>query len=944
MVARTILLVGSSVVILLNSMSTKSPLIGIPASVAFLYLCSVACGEVFFATEKSYLRQVIGLIAFIILMALIGTVLILLAIFTEKLSLISLIALGFAVCLFSLFKRREDVRDTSDQLKSGKTLRIKPYLMLIPFLVSVSFAFYALVLARTGDGVKSVWVYIHPLFLPVFFLSSLSLVIMLFFTKIHVGLKLALICLYSFLAHSVFLLVWYPGRYGDTWSYLGNELFIDKTGTFYAYAWLYSQRFIADIIKYQGQYALVVFFRRMFSLDIYWVHVFFVPLLWSLLVPIVFYKLAESLSVKKSMRFSLLCALGAGLFPTLVYWGAISATYSLGLLFLLCSVTLLIYWANSGAKRILFLSLLASIISLFTHPITGVFALIVFFLGVIIQSRLHSILKLIAVVLTFPMYPLVSHFQGASFWLTGLSNIDNLLSFQFDMTTILLVFSFVGWLFSIKGKLIKGRNALMLFAFYAVVTVNYFLSMYGMKDVPVPQRIPVIGDILLVPFVALGLLVSLSFLKDGFSLVNLNPIKKAASSRMVATSAVCLLSALLLTSALYQAYPRQEITEVQPSAFELEAILYIDSISEGQYVVLGDTNLAGLAGGFLGIDYSYGTGSVKGIFGIPEWDWWNMRLYQQMINNPSLSVLETAMLKAGVGIGYFVVSVREQYYEKIVQRTSEVLQPNKTFGEGRLTLFRYTSSTLPITGNGPTITASYDNGPLTDVQTVYEYFSKSAVKYIARLTGHSSYNVTNYPTYWAFLELALNGANARPNDSSDVNTFIYIDGLKPEDTLEITWQANDHYPNAVWKEDSFKIGWQQATPTLYGFGKISPVVRKEGLYFAISGNFTPYVGDYAFYYEFKTVSNISTNGFPWVLVRWKSTGPVASVIVKYVDGSESQVLPYGSESSDWTVAAVRLEPDREVAYIIVGITNTPEQSVTGVRTLFVDYIIICAQA
>jgi hypothetical protein len=231
---------------------------------------------------------------------------------------------------------------------------------------------------------------------------------------------------------------------------------------------------------------------------------------------------------------------------------------------------------------------------------------------------------------------------------------------------------------------------------------------------------------------------------------------------------------------------------------------------------------------------------------------------------------------------------------------------------------------------------------LSDIQTEYQYFGKSDVMYNARLTGHSSYNITNYPTYWAYVEFTVNGATASPHESSDVNTFVFIEGLEPDDALEVIWQANDHYPNAAWKEDSFKTGWQDATPTLYGSGRISPTISKNGFELAISGNFTPYIGSYAFYYEYATVSNISTSDFPWILVRWMSTGPVASILVKYADGSESQVVPYGSESPDWTQAVVRLVPDREVAYVVVGITNMPEQSVVASQALYVGSIVICA--
>jgi len=942
---KIVILSIASTVILLNSMNTKSPFIGIPASLVVFYISSVTTSEIFFPYEKRFLKQALGLATFVLIMALLGTFLILIVKFTETLSLISLTALSLILCLLSMFKKREDVQSISTKSKSSESEQRESYLLILPFLLSVGIAFFGLLLGRTGEGVVSVWLTIPNFFLPTFFLSSLSLLVILSFAKISVGLKLALILLYSFLSHSLFLIIWYPGRYGDPWSYLGHARYIDSTGTFFDFNWLYSRGLIIDIMKYRAQSALVVFFRRMFTLDIYWIHVFFTPLLWSMFVPIFFYKIAKLLAVKNTTRIPLFCAFGASLFSTLIYFGAISTTYSLGLLFLVFSIMLLLEWVKSRAKRILFLSFLASIASLFVHPQTGVFALSFFFVGSIAQSRLHRMLKLLSLILTFAVYPYVSYLQGATFSQTGLLSLENFLSFQLDMTTPLLVFGFLGLLFSIKGKFVKGRSALLLFLFYVSVAVNYYVSLYGMKDAPVPQRIVTIADLLLVPFVVVGFMVTVDFLKYGFSRVMANPPKKVARSRSVALLLVCLFSSVLVTSALYQAYPHQEITEVQPAAYELEAILYIDSISEGRYVVLGDTNLATLAGGFLGIDYSYGSKGhqtyAKGDFGMPEWSWWNKILYQKMILNPSLSLLDEAMMKAEVGISYFVVSVREPHYEDIVQRTSVELQVNRTFGEGKLAVFRFSSGTFPVTGYGPVIKVAFDNGPFTEVQTEYDYRSKSEVNYIVKLSGYSSYNITNYPAYWTFYDLFVGGFSAPFDVSSDVNAFIYIAGLEPDDVLEVFWRANDHYPHAEWKEDSFKYNWQRHPG--YAESKLSPIITNDGNLLRIAGNFTPHKGEYAFYYQSKIVNNISTNDFPSVLVKWRSTGPVASVIVAYTDTYESQIVPYGSESSNWTVTIAQLKPDREIAYVIVGITNGPDFSVEGPQNLFVDYILICAR-
>jgi len=946
--ARLILFSVFSAVMLLNSMNTKSPLIGIPASLAFLYTSSVATSKIFFPNEKSFLKQTLGVAAFILIMALLGTCLILVARFTEIISLVGAIAVGLILSLLSLFRKPSDVPGVSQQSETRKSEKEKSYLLLFPFLFSVVVAFYALLLARTGEGKVSVWLTIPNFFLPIFFLSSLLLVIMLFFARMNVGLKLALTSLHSFLSHSLFLIVWYPGRYGDVWSHLGEARFIDNAGTFYAYDWLFSNRLISDIVKYKSQYALVVFFRRMFSLDIYWVHVFFIPLLWSIFVPILSYKLAELLAVKKSKTFPLLAAISTGLFPTLVYWGAVSSVpNSLSFIFFLFSIMLLLYWVDSGVKRILFLSLLASAASFFAHPLAGIFAFILFFAGVIFQIESHRILKILFFFFLLVAYPYFSYLQGATFSLEGFLNLENFLSFQSDITAFLLIFGILGFVFGIRGKLAKVRGALMLFLFYVILAGNYYISMYGMKNGPIPERIPLLMVFPLVPFVALGLLVMVNFLRIGLSRAKAYPLKKAATSSSVALLVVCLFVSLMAMSALYQAHPRQEITEVQPAAYEIEAVYFIDSDAAGRYIVICNPGLATVAIGFLGVEYSYGSVS-RGMFGVPEWDWWSMQVYSRMLRNPSVSILEEAMARAGTGICYFVISVNDAAYEDVVQRTSAVFPVYKVFGGGKLSVFKYISSILPIRGPGPHLKVILDDGSFTQAGTWYSYLFKSHVTYSIELSGHSSYNITDYPINWTFLSLSVNHVERPFDEKSDVNAFIYISGLDPGDVLDVAWGANDHYPYGGWKDDSFRNGWQ--THVYYtgnANAPVSPDIVEDGNTISLSWNFTTYYGKYQYYYYMKNVT-VSTDDYQYILVKWKSTGPVAVLAVAYADDPPFQyeIVPYGSDSPDWTVSVMRLDPNKETTYVVIGITNLrtgPNYDMMGLQTLYVDFVLICGQ-
>jgi hypothetical protein len=81
-------------------------------------------------------------------------------------------------------------------------------------------------------------------------------------------------------------------------------------------------------------------------------------------------------------------------------------------------------------------------------------------------------------------------------------------------------------------------------------------------------------------------------------------------------------------------------------------------------------------------------------------------------------------------------------------------------------------------------------------------------------------------------------------------------------------------------------------------------------------------------------------------LKWKTTGPVAEVVVSYTeDGSKQQaILGYGSQSLSWTVTMVKLLPGEKINYITIGITNYKDvTTISGLQALYVDYILISAK-
>jgi len=938
---RIILFLGLSLMMIANSMFFDLPSIGILVSVPLLYIISEAVGDRFFPKETPVLRKILGFATFVLLMALAGSGFILVAKFTELWSLVLVVGLGLIFYLPYIFRRKspshKNIPENVEKDKASK-FNAKAYSLVCVFLALVGISFYALLMARTGEGRTSVWLTIPNFFLPTFLLAALFLLFALFMTRINVGVKVALVAVFSFLVHSLFLIVWYPGRYGDPWVHLGEERVIYMTGAPYAYERLLARHSFLDLVTSKAQYALVVFFTRMFSVDIYWVHVVFMPFFWSLFTVLFSYKITEMLTPRRNTTIPLLAAVSTLLFPSLVIWGTVSVPNSLGFIFFLFTILLLLYWMNNGGKSLLVMALIATFAAGLAHPQTGIFTAFFFVSAIAFQRFARRSLKVIIFIGLFALYPLALYLFGATFSFDGLLVLDNFLAFQSAIVTLPFVFGALGLVSFLWLKGAKGKNPLVLFVFYVAVLAEYYFTTYGMRNLPFGSgRILVMSDLLLVPFVAFGIFAIFDLLRKILLHVKISPFGKKFSinpgGHFIALLLISLFLSSQVTFVLYQTYPHKEIEDVQPAAYEVEAIRYIDSTAPGRYVVLADTQFAGLASGILGADYSYGA-NPKGIVGIPEFEFRTYQSFAAMVANPSIRVLQKAMAFDRASVAYVVVSVRDYDYLNVVRRMSESLPVDKIFGDGKLYVFKYP---IPIIEeSGPSVMVTFEDQSSSQVETRLTYMFRSEANFTLTLSGHSSYNITDYPLYWTFNELTVNNGTkaARFDDSSDLNSFVYVKDLLPSDTLTVIWQANLNYPQAVWKDDSFKIGWR--THPLYP-GLISPQIVTDGNVLSMTWNFEP--GQYQYYYYVKDC-NVVSDGNESIIVRWKATGPVAVVAI-YVDSNGQVVVPYGSQSDDWSRTIFPL-PVGTITSVMVGITNIANTKISGVMTLSIDYILVSA--
>jgi len=949
-----LMLLASPVALIVNVLTMRSPVLATVASLVFFSIDSWVIAKLLYGRYDRSFRVTLGFITILLLLAVTGNVLIVFASFTEVVSLVSLIVFNlFLVLAFARFRRIQSpkVIDEPQTVRNKKAVRADALLVIL-FLLSAAVAFLLLWLGRTGEGGASVWLTVPNLFIPLFLYVSVLLTIILVFSHLNNALKLGLVCIFSFLAHSLFLLVWYPGRFGDPWLHLGSARYIARTGVPYAYSWMVQQFLVLDLML-NVQEALTVFFGRMFLVDVYWSHVVLVPLLWSVLVPLIAYKIAEMLTVNKSKIFPVLAAVASLLFPSMILWGAVSVPNSLGFVFFFVAVLFLLLWISRGDKQMWAMSFLAGAVAFLAHPQAGFFAFYLLLWGTVIKKTSRKLWVFASYVLLFVAYPLALSGVRGSFLVSGLFVLENFSSFQSEISTVLLAFGIVGLVFGVRSRRVDVKIALMLFVFYLTVLAEYYLTGFGMAGLPYSaERILTLADFLLVPFVALGFMTIAVTVGKGFALKSRvassvgMPFKKFkfnVSGRFVGLLLVCLFLSLQITVTLYQAYPRSEIVTVQPAAYEVEAIQFIDSNSPGRYVVLGHPAFASLAVGFLGLDYGW-AGGERGLFGMPQSQayqggWYpTVQLYFEMTKNPSVGLLEQAMDFANATLSYFVLSVREPKFNDALRRTLEILPPIRVFGDEELYVFAYP---LPLfEEDGAMVKVVFDDGAggEQNVLTRFTYMVESGVNSTLALTGHLSYNVSDFPVHWNFLELLVNNASSRFDDSSDVNAFVYVKGLQPSDVLTVKWLFNSRYPNVGWKEDSFKQLNKWHTHERYK-GTMTPNITSDGNVLRMWYSFTP--GRYWYYYYVTSV-DLSTNDYPYLLVRWRCDQPVAVASVYFEGGGSMEIVPFGGKSLEWSAIVVPLTSDSIVSTVMIGLSNVKNQQLSGQATLEVDYILFAS--
>jgi len=239
---------------------------------------------------------------------------------------------------------------TDERASPNKPLRICELLYIVLLLASAQL----LVASRTGEA-RTVWEPMHPWFIPMLFTSTLVLFAILL-TSEKSSIKLVLVILHSILLHSFFSATFPAGDTSGQQMYLGRIRFAFDNINYREWLPPSATSFPGTITYWlrglNFQASLSTILARLFSVDIFWVHLFLVPVLWSCFMPVASYLITKTLG--GSEKAATLSSLLLSAFPYATYFGAISTPNSLGfILFYYALYSVLRYLSSSTAKNAL---------------------------------------------------------------------------------------------------------------------------------------------------------------------------------------------------------------------------------------------------------------------------------------------------------------------------------------------------------------------------------------------------------------------------------------------------------------------------------------------------------------------------------------------------------------------------------------------------------------
>ena len=722
----------------LNLSLVHSLTVGILASAFFFLINGTFLGDTFFREEGSFLRFVLGNLLLIVFLGLISWFIMII----YNLDILqSATALAIVSILSSslnkLLRKHLKGDDTQPEITNKSFTFIN--IVEIIYLLLIAVSFYLLFTSRSGE-IYTVWQFMHPMFIPLFFVATFFLTLIIF-SPARTEQKLMFIIIHSILIHSFFFIVFPAGDISGQQMMLGRTRLVYDNVILNGWPPSPSENVLRQIYSWfrptNFQMALSVILARIFAVDVLWVHLLLVPTLWGVFIPIAVFMITKLFIRNQSI--SVLSSLLISLFPWSTYWGAISVPNSLGYIFFSYSIVFLVKYLCSNDRKTISLMIVFSLASFLGHFLTGILSFSLLLLAITFRryqieknsspkaakASLASSLVFCASLLPLSLmyvrffYPFYTYFSLAAFSEFSSSEIIWALIFGeypvLDVSTA--VIHVMGPLLGIAGILYvifrsrkqvpKNEHRITVFFMLTgllMIAIDYRILKFFMTGVPFSVgRLWMFQYLIAIPFIAVVVHDIVTFLhrKASKALTELissaKTFQASLNTKTVRTTftvgilMVTYVSALVffpawITLAVYRAYPH--FSPLQITSYELESVRDIDTHATEKYIVIGDMWILFAGHMIVGINNPHA-------FYFSSTDPNGMTLFIHMKTNPTNETLIEAMEYNNATVAYFIIEkprLGAEVYNRIVDQAQQNgLQTYKIFyypeGEEKLRIF-----------------------------------------------------------------------------------------------------------------------------------------------------------------------------------------------------------------------------------------------------------------
>jgi len=663
---------------MLNIFVLKLMLVGIVAGLFFL-ATNLFCWHSFKQESGQFalLDTLFYLLSFI---TLIGAFLY----FVFNLSNFIITGIIIAIVVISLYRVREKTFDFNVKMVMTKVGTIFNVSSILYLILIISF-FIILFFSRTTEAIVSPWQVLPIALFIVYFLATVVLVLGI----IKQNLSVIFLGIHFVATFAVATIVYKLGYGYDPFIHQVTEEYIAKYGVIHP-----------KPFYYLGQYSLVIFFTKLFNVSVVFIDRILILALTLIFLPSYIYRFV--LRINNNEVFAKLSTLAILIIP---FEFLINTTpFNLSVLFTILSVFLIAIYSLDNQKKYLYLSALATFMTVCFHALAGIPVMILFFGACVIKER--KLLRIVFIGLSFLAIPFAfiinAFFNKQHLVFTSLIDLfDKIKAISIDLLyynnyhfpirdiiyTYLFNWKLIYILVAVIGLIVlfKRSKRMSLFLIVTISTaINYLLVKYlfVFKDLIEYERNDFADRL-----AYLYLLFLLPYFVIGIQLI----IQKIALSKRKTIYVFCiLLLSGLVTIGFYADYPRKDDFVASHgysmSNSDFEIVELIDQDANGaSYVVLANQTTSVAAMKTFGFKNYY---NDIYFYPLPTGDIL-YNYYLAMTEKPDLEIINQVKKITNVEKVYFAISDYWSNAPGIIDLSKSLAKANFQSSDQKIRVFQY---------------------------------------------------------------------------------------------------------------------------------------------------------------------------------------------------------------------------------------------------------------